>query len=281
MSIIDLKNNEDVSIILQKNLPDKNYEIFWYGFKNSIINLINNLLSNSNGFSQSSIKLETNVIEKLNIMLKELNVKSALLNQYQKNEEYDNINLEIEKYIKWISRYLFIPYANFYHFNIYFTNLKRWTKWIINKDCDNLTDSPKIEKKNKKQDKIDLSWLKDEYNDKDDLFIIFFNLLKYCYEYEYHTSHTYNTSNESEKIIINRLIFNFKKYNPETFYTNKSVLDSSLNLILQNKFFKPLILIEFGKYYNINEKLKSLGYIKKDIPDNWTVEKILKKGLLQ
>jgi hypothetical protein len=272
MSIIDLKNNEDVSIIIQKNLPDKNYEIFWYGFKNSIINLINNLLSNSE--SLIFIELENNVIENLNTILNEVNSKSDLLNQYQKKEEYDNIKFEIEKYIKWISRYLFIPYANFYHFNIYFTNLKRWTKWVINKDCDNLMDSPKIEKKNKKQDKIDFAWLKDEFNNKDDFFIIFFNLLKYCYDYEY------NKNEELEKKIINRLIFNLKKYNQENFYTNKAILDNSLNFILLNKFLKPFILIEFSKYYNMNEKLKSLGYIKKDIPDNWTVEKIFKKGLL-
>lgn len=262
-----LSNDDTVNVIIKKNLPDKNYEVFWYGFKNSIKNLINYLLNNS--------KLVNDDNEKLNNILIDLNNKSEELNQYQKKEEYDNIKLEIEKYIKWISRYLFIPYANFYHFNILFTNLKRWTKWIINKDCENLIDSPQLEKKNKKNDKIDLNWLKDD--SKDDLFIIFFNLLKYCYEYE---SNSINIGNALEKQIIQKIINNLRKYNPETFYTNKSILESILNLVLQNKFFKPFILIELGKYYNINEKLKNLGYIKNDIPANWTIEKILKKGLL-
>ena len=280
-----LSNDDTVDVIIKKNLPDKNYEIFWYGFKNSIKNLINYLLNNS--------KLVNDDNEKLNNILTGLHNKSEELNQYQKKEEYDNINLEIEKYIKLISRYLFIPYANFYHFNIFFTNLKRWTKWIINKDCDNLIDSPQLEKKNKKNekknDKIDLNWLKDYYKDSskdaskdtsiDDLFIIFFNLLKYCYEYE-SNSININTGNALEKQIIQKIINNLRKYNPDTFYTNKSILESILNLVLQNKFFKPFILIELGKYYNINEKLKNLGYIKNDIPANWTIEKILKKGLL-
>jgi hypothetical protein len=283
MSLSDFKNIEDVSLIINRNLPDKNQEVFWYGFKNSIINLINNVINNltNNLKTSNNIHLEKEVIEKLNTILKEVNDKSNLLNNYQKNEDYENINLEIEKYIKWISRYLFIKYADFYHFNILFTNLKRWTKWIINKECDkefnNLIDSPKIEKKHKKSDKIDLNWLKDEFNEfneRDDFFIIFFNLLKYCYEYEY------NKNDESEKTIINQIILNLKKYNPELFYSNKAILDNILNLILVNKFFKPLILIEFSKYYNINEKLKVLGYIKNDVPDNWTVEKIFKKQLL-
>ena len=266
----DKVDKVDIDVIINRNLPDRPQEVFWYGFKNSIINLINNLKSSK------SLNLEKEYNEKLNDMLKELTEKSETLNQYQKKEDYDNINLEIEKYIKSISRYLFIKYADFYHFNILFTNLKRWTKWIINKDCGNLVDSPKIENKNqqhpKKSEKIDLSWLKDEFNDRDDFFFIFFNLLKYCYEY--------CSNDESEKKLINLVVLNLQKYNPELFYTNKSILDYILNLILLNKFFKPLILIEFSKYYNINEKLKVLGYIKNDIPDNWTIDKIFKKGLL-
>jgi hypothetical protein len=227
--------------ILEKNLPDKDTEFFWYCFKESILNIINKS-SNTNKFD---------------IILKDLEERSKLYNQMQQEKKFKEINVEIEKYIKSISRSLFIQNANDYDFNIYITNMKRWSKKVLNLP-----------------DKNRYSWLKSE--DNDDYFIIFFMIRKYICE------HSLNIKNDDESV-FNLLMRHIIKYDPEPLHynINRIYLDHMYKIILNNKYFKPSLLIEFSNYYPIVKDLQNLDIIKKDIPEHWTIDKIFKKGLLQ
>ena len=112
---IDLDNDiqEKVS---QKNLPDKNTEFFWYGFKNAIINLVTSLKQE---LKKKDNEKDIDKEDKLNYILKDLEERSNLYNEMQKQNKFEEINIEIEIYMKLISRNFFIQYADDYHFNIF------------------------------------------------------------------------------------------------------------------------------------------------------------------
>ncbi len=238
--------------VLNKNLPDKNTEVFWYGFKENIINMINNL----NG--KNEFKTEEHQ-EHFNFILKDLENKSNNFNILQKEEKFVEINQEIECYIKWISRNFIIQYANDYYFNIYLTNLKRWSKTIL--------EIP---------DKIRYDWLENQNQNQkqpqDDYFMIFFNLRKYLCE---HNNNHHNKLEES--VFIDIFIDTIKKYSTKIIIKNKFLLDEIYKMIIDARYMKPSILIEFGKYYPIIKDLQKIGYIKKNIPANFSIEKALKK----
>ncbi len=238
-------NSDDFDIIkfphiLEKNLPDKNTEFFWYCFKESIINIINKS-SNPHQF---------------NTILKDLEERSKLYNQLQQEKKFKEINIEIEKYITSISRSFFIQNTDYYDFNIYLTNIKRWSKNVLNMP-----------------DKIRYSWLK---KDEEDYFMIFFMIRKYI------SDHSLNIKSEDE-IIFNLLTKYSIKYESEPLHNNvnKIYLDNMYKIIIDNKYFKPSILSEFSNYYPIVKDLQNLGIIKKNIPEHWSIDKIFKKGLLQ
>lgn len=237
-------NNDEITKfphIVKKNLPDKNTEFFWYCFKESIINIINK--------SQNPHQFD--------IILKDLENRSKLYNHLQKEQKFKEINIEIEKYIKTISRSFFIQNTDYYDLNIYFTNIKRWSKNVLNIS-----------------DKFRYDWLKNDIEE--DYFMIFFMISKYISE------HSLNIKKEDE-IIFNLLIKYITKYDPEPLHNNvnKIYLDHMYKTIIDNRYFKPTLLMEFSNYYPIVKDLQNLGIIKKDIPEHWTIDKIFKKGLLQ
>jgi hypothetical protein len=260
-SLCECPDIEDIdtskfSFVLNKNLPDKNTEVFWYGFKENIINMINNIKHKTEYQS-------TEHQEHFKFILKDLENKSNKFNILQKEEKFIEINNEIECYIKWISRNFIIQYANDYYFNIYLTNLKRWSKTIL--------EIP---------DKIRFDWLEENKNENEnenknktqDYFMIFFNLRKYLCEH----NNTHHNKIE-DTVFIDIFIDVIKKYTTKIMIKNKILLDEIYKMIIDARYMKPSILIEFGKYYPIIKDLQKIGYIKQNIPENFSIEKALKK----
>ena len=229
--------NSKYKDIYYKNLPDKDIEFFWYCFKESIDNLINSLEKNK----QTSLKY----------LIDELNHKCDHLNQLQKSEEYDQISIEIEKYIKHIARVLFLPYADIYYFNIFITNLKRWSKWV-------LKISPT---------KFNFNWLKD--ND-ENYFMIFFQIKKYLID-------NHDDANNHPKL-FEKLNFNIEKYLTISNMRNKIILYDIYRLIIDERYLKPQILLDLSVHFPIKEDLIKIGYLKNNLPLNWSLEKAIKKG---
>ncbi len=267
------------SFIYEKNLPDKTTEFFWYIFKESVINAINYIKTNNN------VKFKNNINnifdskdylgEKLEYILSDLLEKSNIFNQLQKEEKYDEIIVEIEKYIIWISRILFLPHANYYHFNIFITNLKRWYKWIkqtSSSDSVNSigTDSFDNKQKSKHPKKINFEWLVDKT--KEDFFLPLFNIRKYICDK--------NDNFGSEQVIIDKILFFISNYDISNFLNNKSIIMDIVKYIFETKFFKLFILTEIVKYYPIISKLKEYGILDASIPDNFSIEKLFKKNIL-
>ena len=236
------------SFVFEKNLPDKTTEFFWYGFKESILNLYKSLNHNPD------------LQEKLSVLIENLHNKSNFLNQLQNEKKYQEIKIKIEEYIRLFSRNLFILYADDYHFSIYLTNLKRWSKWILES----------------KENKISFDFLKeneenDEENDEeneDDYFMIFFNLRKYTAE-----KHKKDEDNQEIILQLNNHIKEYKIYSDQ----NKAILDTIYTYLFQKKYFKNTILTEFNRYYPVIKDLKKNNIIEKDIPDYWSIDKLFKK----
>ena len=102
--------------ILEKNLPDKDIEIFWYSWKNAILN---------------AFKKNKNVIN-----LFKLDIYSDKLNQLQKLKDFIGIQQLIQTYLERHSIICIENYIDSYNCNILDTHLKRWSK-LTNK-LDNL-----------------------------------------------------------------------------------------------------------------------------------------------
>lgn len=228
------------SFVFEKNLPDKTTEFFWYGFKESILNLYKSLTHNPD------------LQEKLSVLIENLHNKSNFLNQLQNEKKYQEIKIKIGEYIRLFSRNLFILYADDYHFSIYLTNLKRWSKWILES----------------KENKISFDFLKEN---EDDYFMIFFNLRKYTAEK--HKNNNENQENQEIILQLNNYIKEYKIYS----YQNKAILDTIYTYLFQKKYFKNTILTEFNRYYPVIKDLKKNNIIEKDIPDYWSIDKLFKK----
>jgi hypothetical protein len=295
--------------IYSKNLPDKIIEFFWYGFKESIQNMVNSI-------EDRTIK------SKVKGIFNNLNETANKLNQLQIEEKYDEIKEIIENYIVILSRIFFLPYANNYNFNIYLTNLKRWETWVL-------------ELPEKKRHTYE--WLKST-EQKDDYFLTFFRLRKYIcdhsnrndskeemefinnleaklQDYRYNStlisplsssSSTSSTSSStassssstpssspasspfnsrSKAILITSTststLLSDPTSTPEYPYhiKNKLILEEIYRMIILERYFRPTILIELSNHYPVLEDLKRIGYIKSDIPDKWLLEKAIKKGI--
>ena len=89
---------------LNKNDPDYMIELFWYGFKNSMINFYN------------SIKLTVNHIDKW----------SENLNELKKLKKYQDIEINVREYITKYSFDLIKYSTSTHHDEILSTNIKRW-----------------------------------------------------------------------------------------------------------------------------------------------------------
>jgi hypothetical protein len=97
------------------NDPDYNIELFWYGFKQSMINFYN--------------KQE---------YYEHINMWSDILNILKKDKKYDIIELKIREYM---SLYAFDLIKNnkvsYYHDDILISNIKRWNKISTNYNFNN------------------------------------------------------------------------------------------------------------------------------------------------
>lgn len=124
------------SYILETSNPDKKYEFFWLGFKDSVNNWLNVMaLPNGKKFKD------------------ELTQISEEFNQLQSVEKYNEILIGIQKYLIYVGTQLFLKQnpnneQHYYHFQIYMTNLKRWKKWserdlIPDKPEKDITDEEK------------------------------------------------------------------------------------------------------------------------------------------
>jgi len=222
--------------IYYKNEPDNATEFFWYGFKKSIINLINIVYKDNNHTSS--------------LLLTDLDEKCNLFNQLQSLKKYQEINLEIEKYMRWLARHLFLSHADDQSFSIFITNMKRWSKWVLGV-----------------HEKIKFQWLASPEKE-DDYFMVFFNLRKYTCEHY---------SSEDKEILENINLY-LKKYQILSMIKNKFLLMDMYHMLLKSKYIKPSIFQELDKYFPVITDLKQIGYFKKDIPDKWTVEKAFKCG---
>lgn len=90
--------------ILSTDNKDKEYEYFWYGFKNSMLSY------NPTPISQS-------IIDEYSIHL----------NKLQQFKEYTKIKLSIKYYILNFIDYI-IKSSNLHYCNILYSNIKRWNK---------------------------------------------------------------------------------------------------------------------------------------------------------
>jgi hypothetical protein len=83
--------SRDYTTVLQKNLPDKDIEIFWYNYKNFILNTYRN------NFAGSSDIL---------VITHELELFSGILNEHQKKEEWRSIISKIRNFQIYIALFL-------------------------------------------------------------------------------------------------------------------------------------------------------------------------------
>lgn len=213
--------------IIKQNHPDKEYEFFWYGFKESIINFIN---------ASHNIKYSHQILEYLD-------KKSNALNILKEKGNYEIIKYEIEHFIVWIAKCLYLINYDDYHFSIYLTNLKRWNKWILHEN-DN-----------------QFKWM-DIGSDK--YFIIFFNLLTQFHEKK-------NKNNE----IINLL----QKYS-NLKDKNYQYLSQIYQIIIDQKIIKPSIIEILDREFNVIDKLVEIGYLTENptkYGKKYSVSKILIK----
>ena len=103
------KMNKEIEQVLINDNPDKEIEIFWLGFKQSVINFMNK--------------------NKLEIPISSW---SSILNWYQEKKDYSNIKKHIQIFISYYCIYIF-KVNDSYNTSILWSNIKRWNK--INDKC--------------------------------------------------------------------------------------------------------------------------------------------------
>lgn len=96
--------NKEIEIVLNKNESDKEIEIFWFSFKQIVLNFI----------KVYDIEIP-------------INSWSNILNYYQSKKDYSNIKKYIHTFISYYCIYIF-KYANSYHTSILWVNIKQWKK---------------------------------------------------------------------------------------------------------------------------------------------------------
>ena len=100
---MNIMNKEIEKVIINDN-PDKDIEIFWLGFKQSIINFMNK--------------------HNLEIPIQSW---SSILNWYQEKKDYSNIKKHIQIFISYYCIYIF-KVTDSYNTSILWSNVKRWNK---------------------------------------------------------------------------------------------------------------------------------------------------------
>lgn len=98
------KMNKEIEQIIINNNPDKDIEVFWLGFKQSVINFM----------------------KKHNLEIP-ISSWSNILNCYQEKKDYSNIKKHIQIFISYYSIYVF-KVNDSYNTSILWSNVKRWNK---------------------------------------------------------------------------------------------------------------------------------------------------------
>jgi len=114
--------SQDLTIVLNKNLPDKDIELFWYNYKNYICNFFTNIHSSDN-ISSYFLYIKN-----------ELDIISNKLNDYQSQHNWNNIQILISNFQIFISFYFLqiIKKINYQYIQIrntyilYLKFIKRW-----------------------------------------------------------------------------------------------------------------------------------------------------------
>ncbi len=102
-------NSDKYSYILESRNPDKHIEYFWYYFKISIYNFYN--------YTKVG-----------HYLAREIKYQSKLLNSFQQNKQYQDIEIHISNFIYKCLFVMVKNRANFHHYSILLTNIKRWNK---------------------------------------------------------------------------------------------------------------------------------------------------------
>ena len=103
----DKSNTDIVRIIKNCNLPDKDIELYWYGFKNTIINFYK----------------KKNIQDDL-----DLHNMCLFLNNLQKNKDYEEIESNICNFINKVCYKYIIHQADTYDCSLLNTQIKRWNR---------------------------------------------------------------------------------------------------------------------------------------------------------
>jgi hypothetical protein len=114
--------SQDLTIVLNKNLPDKDIELFWYNYKNYICNFFTN------------IHFSDNISSYYLYIKNELDIISNKLNNYQSQHNWNNIQILISNFQIFISFYFLqiIKKKNYQYIQIrnayilYLKFIKRW-----------------------------------------------------------------------------------------------------------------------------------------------------------
>jgi len=223
--------------VIEKGLPDHIIEFFWYGFKDSIYNTI----------AQSDVPdQETDLVKA------ELESTREILNELQSQQKYDEISGIIQNFIIWISRHLMISFVKHYNFNIFVTNIKRWSKWILEKG-----------------DKLCYDWLKNYKKVGDDAlgdhFYVFFEIKRFVYG---------RSIPEGDQIL--EFVF---QYLPDKSCNNLAVLHQLMEYLVKNHILKPTLLEILNDCCPVIECLKTHQILPKDLKviKPYSFIKLLKK----
>ena len=124
--------SQDFTSVLAKNLLDKDIEIFWYNYKNFILNTYRN------NFDTSSDSL---------IIANELELFSGILNEHQSRQEWSNIIIKIRNFQMFLVLFLLASFKRASHIelikmkNSYILLVKFFKRW---NNISMLSDNEKI-----------------------------------------------------------------------------------------------------------------------------------------
>ena len=107
-----MKENEYISFVSNKRLPDKEIEIFWYGWKAHLNNIF-----------RPETKKNDKFMDKFNLV----NLSNHL-NSLQQKEQFTDIIYCIEKNLSLHLQICLENHIDLYYTNICYTFIKRWKK---------------------------------------------------------------------------------------------------------------------------------------------------------
>jgi hypothetical protein len=118
--------NELEKAVIDKNLPDKEIELFWYGWKIAVSNSLKNTI----------------LVKSFPYQI-ELQKTSDILNDYQKNKRFNYIINTVQKSIITHIKICMENDIELYHTRILLSHIKRWNKIkLTNPNMYNIDENP-------------------------------------------------------------------------------------------------------------------------------------------